>query len=355
MHICCKPGGLEDKDPKTESGFSHKIMQKHTKSGSLWRIRIRKLRFPKLILHRGLEAFVDICLILFFEGSGSETESRFSPKIMQIRCKLAGLEDQDPKTESRFSPKILQINCKQGGLEDKDPKTESGFSPKIMQICRKPGGLEDKGPKTESGFSLKIMQIRCTPGFLEDKDPKTESGFSSKIMQKQSKPGSLKDQDPISKISKINFASWIRSFCRHLSHFFFLEDQDPKIDISILNLMIGNISNIASWFRGRTFSDTCGARTFFHFQNSVGGRICMIKHVYSKMSMYIYWEVHSNSILSLLALKEPTNTPKLVCSSWWACLCVSNILLYIVGDILHWYPYDISLLYTYNTHTYIYI
>ena len=38
---------------------------------------------------------------------------------------------------------------------------------------------------------------------------------------------------PISKISKINFASWIRGFCRHLSHpFFLLEDQDPKIVIS---------------------------------------------------------------------------------------------------------------------------
>ena len=57
---------------------------------------------------------------------------------------------------------------------------------------------------------------------LEDKGPKTESGFCPKILQKQSKPGSLKDQDPISKISKINFASWIRGFCRHLSHFFFL-------------------------------------------------------------------------------------------------------------------------------------
>ena len=85
---------------------------------------------------------------------------------MQIRCKATGWEDQDPKTESRFSPKIMQINCKQGGLEDQDPKTESGFCPKIMQIC-------------------------C-------------------------KPGSLEDQDPKSKISKINFASCIRSFCRHL-------------------------------------------------------------------------------------------------------------------------------------------
>ena len=93
-------------------------------------------------------------------------------------------------------------------MEDQDPKTESGFSPKIMQICCKPGGLEDKGPKTESGFCPKIMQ-------------------------KHSKLGSLEDQDPISKISKINFASWIRGFCRHLSHFFFfLLDQDQKIAIS---------------------------------------------------------------------------------------------------------------------------
>ena len=65
------------------------------------------------------------------------------------------------------------------------------------------------------------MQIRCKPGGLEDKDPKTESGLGPKIMQKQSKPGSLKDQDPKSKISKINFALWIRGFCRHSSHPFF--------------------------------------------------------------------------------------------------------------------------------------
>jgi len=77
------------------------------------------------------------------------------------------------------------------------------------------------------------MQIRYKPGGLEDKDPKTESGLGPKIMQKQSKPGSLKDQDPKSKISKINFTSWIRGFCRNLSHcFFFLEDQDSKIVIS---------------------------------------------------------------------------------------------------------------------------
>ena len=35
MQIRCKPGGLEDKDPKAESGLSPKIMQKHSKLGSL--------------------------------------------------------------------------------------------------------------------------------------------------------------------------------------------------------------------------------------------------------------------------------------------------------------------------------
>ena len=35
MQIHWKPAGLEDKDPKTESGFSPKIMQKHSKPGSL--------------------------------------------------------------------------------------------------------------------------------------------------------------------------------------------------------------------------------------------------------------------------------------------------------------------------------
>ena len=74
MQIHCKPGSLEDKDPKTEFGFSPKIMQKQdpVQNQVVWRIRIRKVRFPKLILHRGLEAFEDICVILFFEGSGSK-------------------------------------------------------------------------------------------------------------------------------------------------------------------------------------------------------------------------------------------------------------------------------------------
>ena len=110
----------------------------------------------------------------------------------------------------------MQICCKPGGLEDKGPKTESGLSPKNIQIRCKPAGLEDKDPKAESGFS-------CKPAGLEDKDPKTESGLTPKIMQKRCKPGGLKDQDPKSKISKINFALWIRGFCRHSSHPFFLE------------------------------------------------------------------------------------------------------------------------------------
>ena len=148
---------------------------------------------------------------------------------MQINWKQGGLKDQGPKS------KISKINfaswirgfCRHLShpfFEDQDPKTESRFSPKIMQIRCKQGGLEDKRPKTESGFSPKIMQIHCKPGDLEDKDPKTESGFSPKIMHKYAKPGSLEDQDPKSEISKFNFASWIRIFSRYLSHsFFFFE------------------------------------------------------------------------------------------------------------------------------------
>ena len=56
MQIRCKTAGLEDKDPKTEIGFSS--------------------------------------------------------KIMQIRWKPGGLEDKDPKTESGLSPKIMQKTLK---------------------------------------------------------------------------------------------------------------------------------------------------------------------------------------------------------------------------------------------------
>ena len=107
----------------------------------------------------------------------------------------------------------MQIRCKATGLEDQGPEAESRFSPKIMQICCKPGGLEDQDPKTESGFSPKIMQISC-------------------------KAGSLEDQDPISKISIINFASWITGFCRHLytyvSSFFFEGSRSEKLNLDLL-------------------------------------------------------------------------------------------------------------------------
>ena len=137
MQIRCEPGGLEDKGPKTESGLSPKIMQKHSRPGSLEdqdpKSKISQINFAPWI--RGFCRHLYTCVSSFLlKDQDPKTESRFSPKIMQIRCKPGGLEDQDPKTESRFTPKSMQINCKPGGLEDKDPTTESGFSPKVMQI-----------------------------------------------------------------------------------------------------------------------------------------------------------------------------------------------------------------------------
>ena len=73
---------------------------------------------------------------------------------------------------------------------------------------------------------LTMSRILSTTKLANNNEP----GFSSKIMQKHSKLGSLEDQDPKSKISKINFASWIRGFCRHSSHPFFLKDQDPRTE-----------------------------------------------------------------------------------------------------------------------------
>ena len=66
MQIRCKPGSLEDKDNKAESGPSSKIMQKHSKLGSL-EDQGPKSKISKLFLHRGLEAFEDICFILFLK------------------------------------------------------------------------------------------------------------------------------------------------------------------------------------------------------------------------------------------------------------------------------------------------
>ena len=103
-------------------------------------------------------------------------------------------------------------------MEDQGPKSKISkikFASWTRSFCRHlfhPIFLKDQDPKTEPGFSPKIMQIRWKPGSLEDKDNKAESGPSSKIMQKHSKLGSLEDQGPKSKISKINFASWIRGF-----------------------------------------------------------------------------------------------------------------------------------------------
>ena len=95
----------------------------------------------------------------------------------------------------------------------------------------------------------------------------------------------LDDQDPKSEIYKIKFAPWIRGFCRYLS-FWTIRTRKvrfPKlnshrelgafVDICIIlflkfdfgrwPVLIGLIGPIRSFFRGRTFSDTCGARTFF--------------------------------------------------------------------------------------------
>ena len=115
---------------------------------------------------------------------------------MQIRCKPAGLEDQDSKIESRFSPKIMQIHCKQGGLV--------GFSPKTMQKHSKPGSLEGQDPKSKiskinftswiRGFCRHLYTF--VSSFLKDQDAKTESRFSPKIMQIRCKATGLEDQDP---------------------------------------------------------------------------------------------------------------------------------------------------------------
>ena len=104
------------------------------------------------------------------------------------------------------SAQIMQKHSKLGSLEDQDPKSKISkinFASWIRGFCRH-------------------LYTFVSSFFLKDQDPKTESRFSPKIMQIRCKAGSLKDQDPISKISKINFASWIKGFCRHLSHLSFI-------------------------------------------------------------------------------------------------------------------------------------
>ena len=58
------------------------------------------------------------------EDTNPKTESGFNPKLMQIRCKPGGLEDKDPKTESGLGPKIMQKQSKPGSLKDQDPKSK---------------------------------------------------------------------------------------------------------------------------------------------------------------------------------------------------------------------------------------
>ena len=137
---------------------------------------------------------------------------------MQIRSKPGSLEDKDIKIKSGFNSKIMQNHSTLGSLEDQGPKnkiSKINFISWIRNFCKylfQLNFFKDQDPKIEPGFSSKIMQIRCKQGSLEDKDNNDESGFSSKIMQKHSKLGSLEDQGPKSKIFKINFVSWIRSF-----------------------------------------------------------------------------------------------------------------------------------------------
>ena len=115
MQIRCKPGGLEDKDPKLNVDLvpkSCKNTQNQAEDQDP-KSKISKISFASWIrgFCRHLYTFVSS---FFLKDQDPKTESRFSPKIMQIRCKPAGLEDPDPKIESRFSPKIMQINYKQG-------------------------------------------------------------------------------------------------------------------------------------------------------------------------------------------------------------------------------------------------
>ena len=191
---------LEDKDPKTESGFCPKIMQICCKPGSLEdqdpKSKISKNNFASWIR--------SFCRHLFhpviFRDQDPKTEPGFSPKIMEIRCTPGSLEDKDNKAESGFSPKIMQICCKPGSLKGQDPKSKISkinCTSWIRGFCRhlytfvSSFFLKDQDPKTESRFSPKIMQIRCKATGLEDQDPKSESRFSHKIMQINCKQGGL--------------------------------------------------------------------------------------------------------------------------------------------------------------------
>ena len=89
---------MEDKDPKTEIGFSSKTL-KFAVNQVVWRISVPKLNLdfvPKSCKYA-------VNQVVWRISKGPKPESGFSPKIMQIRCKPGGLEDKDPKTESGFT------------------------------------------------------------------------------------------------------------------------------------------------------------------------------------------------------------------------------------------------------------
>ena len=116
----------------------------------------------------------------------------------------------------------MQITVNQLAWRIRIPNLNLDLVPKSCKFAVNQLVWRIRAPKLNLDFVPKSCKYAVKPGGLEDKGPKTEPGFCPKILQKQSKPGSLKDQDPIRMISKINFASWIRGFCRNLSHLFFL-------------------------------------------------------------------------------------------------------------------------------------
>ena len=113
-------------------------------------------------------------------------------------------------------------------------------------------------------------------------------------MQIRCKAGSLKDQDPISKISKINFASWIKGFCRHLSHLLFFFRGSGSENCYFLNYFFWKsvMSLIfCLGFGPQPFPLTAAREPFFHFQNSIDG--CIGRYI-----QYIFIYVYAHAILT---------------------------------------------------------
>ena len=79
----------------------------------------------------------------------------------------------------------------------------------------------------------------------------------------------------------------------------------------LLFLMIGLISLNSSLFRRRSFSDTCGARTFFHVQNSVDDCIRTVCDLFVKVSQCS--SAHRSRLFAICS--RTTNQPD-NCSHW---------------------------------------